>query len=198
MRNKKIIGYFLCCSISLISCADSGVTEYEHILKTEMASGKREDTLFLGLYFGMTTKEFFGYCWQQNKKGIFTDGLNNMYVLYKLKNNELQHPASMNFYPDFYNNRIFRMRVLFQYDAWAPWNKQLYSDSLLPHVIQLYKKWYCEGNPFIRVNDKEKGVLYVKVDGNRRITIGRYDDMIVKVDYTDLITEEQLNKDDTE
>jgi hypothetical protein len=30
------------------------------------------------------------------------------------------------------------------------------------------------------------------VDGNRRITIGRYDDVHIKVDYTDLLIEKQL------
>ena len=103
-----------------------------------------------------------------------------MYVLYKLKNNELKHPASMNFYPDFYQNKIYKMRVNFQYDSWAPWNKQLYADSLLQDVLKLYKNWYNRGNPFIKINDKEKGMLYVKVDGNRRITIGRYNDMLSK------------------
>jgi len=117
-----------------------------------------------------------------------------MYVLYKLINNELKQSASMNFYPDFYKKKIYKMRVNFQYDSWAPWNKQLYADSLLQDVLKLYKNWYNRGNPFIKINDKEKGLLYVKVDGNRRITIGRYNDMLVKVDYTDLLAEEQMKK----
>ena len=59
----------------------------------------------------------------------------------------------------------------------------LYADSLLPDVLSMYKKWYSDGNSFIQINDQKKGVIYVKVDGNRRITIGKYDDMLVKVDY---------------
>jgi hypothetical protein len=120
-----------------------------------------------------------------NKKGLLTDGLNNTAVLYKLEKNELKHPAAMNFYPDFTDNKIGRMRVTFQYNAWAPWNKDLFADNLLPDVLQLYTRWYA-GNPFIKVEDKKRGIIYVKVDGNRRITIGKYDDMLVKVDYTDL------------
>jgi len=34
----------------------------------------------------------------------------------------------------------------------------------------------------------------VKVDGNRRITIGKFDDRKVKVDYTDLLIEQKLKK----
>ena len=188
----RLLIYFLLLTLLAASCTDSGFRKYETLSKTEVASGKRVDSLFFGFYFGMTSKDFFSACWQQNKNGVFTDGQNNMYVLYKMKNNELKHPASMNFYPDFYQNKIYKMRVLFQYDAWAPWNKQLYSDSLLPHVLELYKMWYKDGNQFIRIHDKEKGTIYVKVDGNRRITIGRYDDMVIKVDYTDLLIEPKV------
>src|SRR5690242_8212616 len=89
--------------LSLIaeSCTDSGFQRYEKIEKSELTSGRHVDSLFFGFYFGMTNKDFFHYCCQHNKKGIF-EGQNNKYVSYKLKNNELQHPASMNFYPDFY------------------------------------------------------------------------------------------------
>jgi hypothetical protein len=190
----KAFIYLFFVALMVTNCTDSGFRQYETVMKNELASGKRTDSLFFGIYFGMTSKQFFGYCWELNKKGILTDGVNNMYVLYKLKNNELKHPASMNFYPDFYQNKIYKMRVNFQYDSWAPWNKQLYADSLLQDVLKLYKNWYNRGNPFIKINDKEKGMLYVKVDGNRRITIGRYNDMLVKVDYTDLLAEEQMKK----
>jgi hypothetical protein len=190
--NMKVLICLFLIVFLVTSCTDSSFRQYETLMKNELESGKRSDSLFFGIYFGMTSKQFFAHCWELNKKGIFTDGENNMYVLYKLKNNELKHPASMNFYPDFYKNKIYKMRVNFQYDAWAPWNKQLYADSLLLDVLQFYKNWYRQGNPFIKIDDKEKGTLYVKVDGNRRITIGCYNDMVVKGDYTDLLVEQQM------
>ena len=63
------------------------------------------------------------------------------------------------------------------------------ADSLLPDVVSLCKRWYSEGNPFITVNDKAKGTLYVNVDGNRKIVIGKYDDVLVKVEFTDILIE---------
>ncbi|MEJ7680166.1 MAG: hypothetical protein WKG06_20360 [Segetibacter sp.] len=39
-----------------------------------------------------------------------------------------------------------------------------------------------------------KSTIYVKIDGNRRITIGKKDDMDVKVEYTDLLTEQKSKK----
>ena len=78
--------------------------------------------------------------------------------------------------------------------GWMPWNKKLGSDSLLTDVLRLYKKWYKAGNSFITIPDEKKGNIYVKVDGNRRIIIGRYDDVEVKADYTDLLVEQQMKK----
>ena len=102
----------------------------------------------------------------------------------------------MNFYPAFNDSSIKSMRVLYQYEGWVPWNKSMNSDSLLPDVLSMYKKWYSSGNEFIGMNDKKKGPLYAKVDGNRRITITKADDVQVKVEFTDMLVENKMkNKD---
>src|ERR1043165_7156382 len=106
--------------ISVCSCIQTA-DPYSKLAKEEMGKGIRVDSLFLGIRFGMTRKDFFGYCWELNKKGIITDGTSNTIVLYKMDSG-LRYPASMNFYPDFYENRIYHMRVSFQYNGWAPWN----------------------------------------------------------------------------
>jgi hypothetical protein len=188
----KIYKLLIVCSLITSSCTDnSGYSKYEKLKKKELARNIREDSLFLGIKFKMTSKEFYAHCWEMNKKGLFTDGNDNTAVLHKLNNNELKHPGRMNFYPVFYQNKIYKMPVTFEYDGWAPWNKHFFSDSLLPDVLNLYQKWYADGNPFIKIDDKEKGTIYVKVDGNRRIVIGRFNDLRVKVDYTDLTVEKQ-------
>ncbi len=166
---------------------------YEKLVQEELKSGKRVDSIFFDISFNMPSKKFFIHCWEMNKKGLFKDGVNNMYVLHNLNKGQLKHPASMNFYPDFYKDKIFRMRVEYQYDEWSPWNKLLHTDSLVKDVLSLYKRTYKTGNPFLTISDKKRGDIYVKVDGNRRITIGKFNDMIVKVDFTDLIIEEELN-----
>ena len=38
------------------------------------------------------------------------------------------------------------------YNAWAPWNKNLFADTLQTDVVELYKKWYG-GNNFIEITD---------------------------------------------
>ncbi|MBC7628769.1 hypothetical protein [Ferruginibacter sp.] len=190
--NKKYLIYLSAIAVIFIySCTTTGEEKYHKLVKQELAKGTKVDSLFLGISFGMTSKTFFGYCWELNKKGIISDGSNNTMVLYKVDSG-LKYPASMNFYPDFIDNKISNMRVTFQYNAWAPWNKAQFADSLLPDLLHLYKKWYPAGNDFIALTNKERKTIYVKVDGNRRITLGKYDDMIVKVDFTDLLIEEKI------
>jgi hypothetical protein len=108
----------------------------------------------------------------------------------------LKFPAKMTFFPEFEEGKITKMWARFEYKGWMPWNKKLSSDSLLPDVIELHKKWYPGGNPFITIHDEKKGTAYVKVDGNRRILIRRFDDVDVKVDYTDLSVENNQTKND--
>ena len=193
----KTAGSVLIILFMLMACSqDSDMDKYNRLVKKELAANKRVDSIFFGIHFGMTQKKFFAHCWEMNKKGIFTDGndgTGNMSVLYKL-GKELKYPASMNFYPDFNDSTIWRMRVFFHYDGWGPWNKHMAADSLLPDVLSMYKKWYSDGNSFILINDKTRGTLYVKVDGTRRITIGKYDDVLVKVEYTDMLVEKIRDK----
>ncbi len=170
----------------------SGSAKYKKLEEKELASGKQVPELFYNMKFGMSRKDFFSYCWEMHQKGKFLDGENSTSVLCKL-DKELNYPVSMNFYPDFYQDKIYKMRVKFEYVAWAPWNKALFSDSLIPHVIQLFEKWN-PGNDFIKLTDSKDRTIYVKVDGNRRIVIGQYDDAIVKAEYTDLLIEPQIKK----
>jgi hypothetical protein len=174
------------CVLMLTGCSESGIDAYNSLLEKERAGNKRINDIFMGISLGMTNKDFYMHCWDMNKKGLFFDGSGNTAVKYKLKNKELKHDAEMNFYPEFTHGKIAGMWVKFQYEGWVPWNKKLDSDDLLEDVLQLYRKWYAEGNPFITINDKERGTIYIKVDGNRRIIIGRFDEVQVKVDYTDL------------
>jgi hypothetical protein len=56
----------------------------------------------------------------------------------------------------------------------------------------LFEEWYGEG--FIELTNKAGKRLFVKVDGNRRITIFRKSDRKVEIKVTDLLIEEQIKK----
>lgn len=168
--------------------------QYSDLLRSERAKNIRVDSIFFGYYFGMPRKEFYEHSWDLNRQKKVMDGVNNVFILYSLRNNELKEPGSMNFFPEFYKEKIFKMRAEFTYDSWAPWNKEKYSDHLLPDVVNYFNAWFPDGNPFIPITDSVKGTIHVKVDGNRRIVIGKFDDRVVKADFTDLTIEDEILK----
>lgn len=144
-------------------------TDYEKMLHEELQSGKRSDSLFLDFHFGMPEKAFLDQCWEYNQQGILSQGSldGQIAILYNLE--ELKHPASMNFFPTYHENKINSMKAVFKYNGWSPWNKSMHADSLQVDVVRLFEKWYK--NKFLVVKHEEKGLAYVTVDGNRRITV---------------------------
>lgn len=185
---KKLL-YWFGCIYFLFSCSKP---EYYEKVEEELASGKRYDSLFLGLKLGMSSKEFYAVCWDLNKSGILREGPGNMTAEYRLDSTLLKHSARMNFYPTYHQDKIFEMPVTFYYDGWAPWNKDLFVDSLQLDVKHLLEKWYGEG--FMEIKHPEKGTAYVKVDGNRRISIYKQSPDKVGVLFTDLLVEKEMDK----
>ena len=175
----------------LLSCNPKD--RYERLVKKELEKGIRTDSLFMGIYLGMTDKDFYTHCWELNKQGLIRQGTSNTSVLYKM--NELDDPAKMNFYPNFYEGRIYEMPVKFRYEGWAPWNQHLSSDSLQLEILKLYKTWY--GEDFMEVVHPKRGTAYVKVDGNRRITLFKRDEAEVWAIFTDLLIERELKESTT-
>ena len=157
---------------------------YERRLKRELASGIRYDSLFMGLSFGMSQKEFYEHCWDMNKDSIIKQGSANMSVQYDL-NEELEHPATMNFYPKFDSGKIVEMPVRFIYNGWAPWTKELSASNLAKDVKNWYEDIYGKG--FITVTHPMNGDAYTKIDGNRRITIYVENDLYVWARFTDML-----------
>jgi len=156
---------------------------YERKLKQELASGVRNDSIFLGIFFGMTHKDFYLHCWNMNKRGYIKQGPDNKSVEYRVKD-ELKYPGTMNFYPEFIDEKIAEMPVKFIYTGWAPWNRTLSSDSLQIDVLHWVEREF--GDSFIKVDHPKRGSAYIKLDGNRRITIFKENEMIVWAVFTDM------------
>ena len=163
---------------------------YERRLKRELASGIRYDSLFMGLSFGMTQKEFYEHCWNMNKDSIIKQGSANMSVQYDL-NEELEHPATMNFYPRFDDDKIIEMPVRFIYNGWAPWTKELSASNLAKDVKTWYEGIYGKG--FITVTHPMNGDAYTKIDVNISISIFVENDLYVWALFTDMLA--RLEKD---
>jgi hypothetical protein len=165
----------------LISCQ----SDYTKLVKKELASGIKHDTVLFDLSFGNTRKEFYQICWDLNKNGTATHGENNNYVktILGLKDtlNKVKKIKLM-FYARFSKKDMIRgLDMKFTYTAWAPWNKELTAEKLLPSVKDTLLKWY-PGNPFLKL----KQDILVKVDGNRQIQLKIASDREVSVLIEDL------------
>jgi hypothetical protein len=169
--------------------------KYERKLKRELTSGVRCDSLFMGLYLGMSQKDFYTKCWELNTTGLIRQGTNNATVEYITKG-ELKHSGTMNFYPKFSDGKIYEMPVRFSYSGWAPWNKELSADNLEADVLRWYEKVYGRG--FMEVKHPQMGSAFVKIDGNRRISIFKENDLYVWAIFTDMLVKKDSSDSKTD
>lgn len=163
---------------------------YKRLMEKELAKGVRYDTLFLGIYLGMPEKEFYTHCWQLNKQGLIRQGSGNTSVYYRLT--DLKDTIEMNFYPNFYKEKIWRMPVKFNYLSWAPWNSSLDADSLEMNLVDQFRVWYGPG--FHKVLNANKEIAFYKIDGNRLISIFKEDETYVWAIFTDLTVYNEIQK----
>ena len=183
-------GILLVSSIFVLSCEQK--SDYHRMVERELASGVRQDSLFFGLYLGMTSKDFYTHCWELNKQGLIRQGASNTSVYYRI--DDFKYPAGMDFYPVFYKDKIVSMPIMFTYDGWAPWNRRLFAEHLKKEVLVLMEEWYGPG--FLEIENPDpiglRGNAFVKVDGNRRISVYNLDDTIVRVDIVDLLAKREM------
>jgi len=180
-KTTRFVAIFMMVLSATIGCTPK--TKYERSLKRELATGVRNDSLFLGLYLGMTQKDFYTHCWNLNRKGLVKQGPDNKTVEFQLRN-ELNYPCMMNFYPNFVDGKIAEMPVKFTYSGWSPWNTKLSSDSLQIDILEWYKEKY--GDHFLVVGHPKRGKAYITLNGNRRITIFKENDMNVWAIFSDM------------
>lgn len=184
MMTLKFIKYpiSLFVSVSLLnSCVQS---DYTKLVKSELAKGIRKDSILLGIAFGDTQEKFRNKCFELNRKHLATEGP-GFWVQYFFTDSSFHRvptKISLLFNPLFDRKDVLSgIDLKFGYVGWAPWNRNLQSDSLKIKVKELLTHWY-KGNKFVtaRVSGNE---IPVKVDGNRRILI--YEDapqyVIVKI-----------------
>lgn len=171
-------------ALSLISCK----SEYQQYVDRELASGQEQDSLIFNMHIGQTKKDFFAICWDLNKQKKISQGTGNATARYLEDQNDLPEGVSakdMLFYGIFDDKDIMQgMDMTYSYVAWAPWNPEMQSDSLLLHLRDQYLKDY-PGNDFIEVNIKTLDYpALVKIDGNRQILMypKNKKDVVVKIE----------------
>jgi hypothetical protein len=187
--NKIIIAFsFVLC---FMACKNDSKLSYKDIEKRELARGVRYDSLFLGIHLGMPSQTFFLRCWDMNKQGLIREGNANMSVLYKVTEG-VKLPIYINFYPTFFKGKIYEMPLTINYVEWSPWRPETQPEPLQLDIVKLMEQWY--GTGFIKVYDKQRGLTFIKVDGNRRIKVVQKPEMYVEVIITDLVAEKEKEK----
>ncbi|MEZ4986076.1 MAG: hypothetical protein R2795_13740 [Saprospiraceae bacterium] len=194
--NGKPILFLLALTVGLLGCK----SEYQRYVDEQLASGTTQDSLIFGMRIGQTKKDFFAICWDLNKQKLISEGTGNRTARYTEKSDSLgtaSYNKDLLFYGIFDEQDILRgMDMTYSFVAWAPWNREKQSDSLLLHLKEQYEREY-PGNDFIEldVEGMDQPAL-VKIDGNRQILMypkGKKD-VVVKIEDLHYKIQQQWNK----
>ncbi|MFM7855619.1 MAG: hypothetical protein ACKO96_27755 [Flammeovirgaceae bacterium] len=157
------------------------------MVKRELASGIVNDSIFLGIRFGMGNKDFSNHCRILNNKQILVEGL-GFTAQYQL---HLKQEAAMDFYPNFYEGKIYEMPTDFYYKGWNPTHPSLQSDSLMEEVRSLCETWYR--TKFIKMYSPQNKLIYASVQGNRQLLIYVKDVKSVRLMISDLRVKQKIS-----
>lgn len=184
----RFLKYSISCLL-LVTFLLACESEYSKRVKKELARNIRQDSVLLGINLGDTREDFYGRCFDLNKDSIVSQGPNGNSVQYYFTDSLVHEPPQkirLLFAPNFdASDHIAELQVELTYAGWAPWNKNLQSDSLKVRTVKLLERWYG-GNSFMMVNMDDREVP-VKVDGNRRIIVDATDAQNVRVRFQDLL-----------
>lgn len=171
--------------LALMGCK----SEYQQYVDRELASGVQRDSLIFDMRIGQTRQDFYTICWELNKQRLITNGTgsNARYVIDQDTLGDKSEGKEVLFYGLFDEDNVMQgMRLSYSYLAWAPWNRDKHSDSLLTQLKKRYLEGY-PGNDFIEIAVDANGKTipaFVKIDGNRQILMypKNKKDVMVKIE----------------
>lgn len=160
-------------------------SEYHRLVTKEMSSGEINDSLIVGISFGMNSLEFYTHCWEQHKKGVMGNSESNSDVRLPLQQ---YHPKlAADFYPLFHKDKIWQLPVTFYFDDHSEWNKDLSQDTLQQYASEVIEEWF--GEDFISLTRETifgEEDYKVTVDGNRQVIVFPIQPNKYKIEVTDL------------
>ncbi len=177
-------------AVVVVSVVVGCKSDYTIAVERGLASGISHDSLVLGMYRGMTKKGFYDHCWQLNKKEMVHQGSGNQYALYPYRDVSRSGDSvsiEMLFYGIFDEQDTMRgMDMIYAYPGWSPWSTQFQVDDLVDHLKWLYER-DLGGNPFFALDlGLEEVKAFIKIDGDRQITIYPKTERQVAVKIEDL------------
>ncbi len=159
---------------------------YRQQVEQELESGERYTALPGNFDLGMSRANFYELAQAQRAQDLMGDGVGTS-IRMNIDSSDLPGQAVIEFYPTFDStNHISAMPGVIYALAWAPWNRQLYADSLLMPAAN-YLRTLLGGTEFFTYPYSSVPTL-VKVDGNRRVslTLDPYRNERIKFNIVDL------------
>ena len=161
----------------------------DEVVTEEMARNIKVDSLFYGLYFGMTMQDFYDHSFDMNQEGIFFQ--NNMSAQVIIRYDEdFSVPVDFVFFPDTSFPSIQKINGYMMFRQWSPFTKEYPASKLQEELKEKMEEWYG-GRDFIKIAHPKRHwpYAYAKVDGNRKIVLYRsFDDQRVEVVFENLNT----------
>lgn len=176
----KFIGFLIiyCLGFLILYSCDStflNKKSLENLFFEESNKPQRNDSIVMGVKFGMTSEEFFNYAKKKKDEGLFYPSRSGTMVALDI-NKEFNYTVQFEFFPVTMQNKLMPIRkykaILRFKDIYSN-KKEMSINNLLDQTLLFFEKGY-KGNKFIRVpNDEDVFVKYnyIKIDSNRKITI---------------------------
>ena len=178
----------------LASCGEK--ISPEAMQSREMARGVRYDSLVYGIRFGMSMEDFARHCAEMNRKKLFMPNSQGNAVLLTL-NEGFEDTVKFEFFPDRNEDRtLIRLMGTLRYEAFSYYDEKYDIGNLLEEARDFFEKGYG-GNSFIAIPHENPLMKhqYIKVDGNRKITLSpRFDGQSLDVLFEDLSQTDENTK----
>jgi hypothetical protein len=159
--------------------------ELKEKIKKELASGKRNDTIFLGLMFGMSENQYINYFKELNRSGkIYTNKKNEYEYKFNFGAESIPREGFATFHGEFFNDQLYKLYVSVEPGEYG-YNAQLCQHAL----VDIYKSKYDDMIIETPIFD-DKRPEYIWIDGNRKIEIIAVVTE-ARIIYTDLISEQE-------
>jgi len=182
---KKLLLIIIIIS-SLLSCQDYQRRKHQQTIdekiEKELSLGIRNDTIFLGLTFGMTEKEFNNKLQSLKKEGKIYLNDNNYYEYeFSLENNA---KGEATFNTDYFENKLYELAVIVKSDDLIFGTSTL---LLKLNLRMIYSSKYGYGSclekeSILDNNSKD----YIWINGNRMIEMNSGINSVI-IFYTDLM-----------
>ncbi len=175
--------------VFLIGCKEYQKENQQKVIdekiESELASLIRNDTIFLGLRFGMSKSEFNSQLKKLLKEDkIYFNEANNYEYEFSFGDDELSIKGLATFGAEYFNDKLYKFSISVKPDGLIS-NPELIQLRLVLMYGSKYGHSYLKMKSLINDNDN-----YIWIDGNRMIElIEGFDD--ARIFYTDLIAERE-------